>query len=390
MILLSLYQTVFEMTTTPTKKGWWIVLAIFLILVILIFLIPTFITHYAKNKMIETVENKTHYHLEIGELKLLGWHGFKATDIKLRPKLDKEAYNKENNYHSDWITIEVKELQLEAIDWKRYFSHKYFFAERLCVLGPDIYAFRDKTMADPPFVYKALPAQLLRESSLQFTVPVIEIKQGKVTYEEIPPKGGTALKVPFSELNGWMLHLSSDSAYYHSNPVTLRAKGKILDKIDAHMSYSFETTDKQDKFLLEGHMGEFDAALMNQYAVPQASMEITSGHVDSIWFKMEANKDVSDGILHLDYHDLKMTTKEKKKPKKFVELKALAAKLFVKEKNEVLQREKLGHIHFERTKDRFIFNYIWNSFKTGVASVVVNVPDKLLQKQLGKQKKPKR
>lgn len=371
-------------------KGWWVAVVIVFILGMLYFLAPSFIAGYVQKKLVETVENKTSYHLEIGDLSLEGWHGLSVTSIKMRPKLDKEAFNKANKYNSDWITIEIDKVLLEGVDWKRYFSSKSFYAERLCVTSPDIYAFRDKTLADPPFVHKALPGQLLREAGFQFTIPKIEIRQGKVTYEEIPPKGGTALKVPFTELNGQMLHLSSDSIYYQANPVALAATGKILEQMDARIAYSFETTDKKDKFLLEGYLGPFEASLLNQYIVPLTSLEITSGHVDSLWFKMEANEDVSEGIMHLDYHDLKMTAKAKKKPKKFVELKALAAKLFVKEQNEAVQHDELGHIHFQRTKDRFIFNYIWNSFKTGVASVVVNLPDKLLDKKLSKQKKPKR
>lgn len=374
------------MATNSGKKSWWIVLAVVLVVILLIFLIPSFIERSIKNKLLESVENKTKYRLELGDVELVGWHGLSITSIKMQPKLDKDAFNKANKYNSDWISVEVDKVLLEGVDWKRYFSHKSFYAERLCIVSPNIYAFRDKTLANPPFVQKALPSQLLREAPLPFTVPKIEIKQGKVTYEEIPPKGGSPLQVPFTELDGQMLHLSSDSVYYKNNPVALAATGKILDKIDARMAYSFETTDKKDKFILEGHLGAFEASLLNQYVIPQTSLEIASGHVDSIWFKMEANVDVSEGILHLDYHDLKLKAKPKKKPKKFVELKALAAKLFVKEQNEVLQHEKLGHIHFERTKDRFIFNYIWNSFKTGVASVVMNVPDKLLEKQLARQK----
>lgn len=357
-------------------------MAIIAILLFLFILVPAITTRYAKSKIIESINNNSQYTLEIGDLSLKGWNGLVFTSIKMKPKLDRYTYNKENGYNSDWITVEIDQLTMEGIDWKQYFSHKLFYVEQISLDKPSLYAFRDMTLPDAPFERQPLPAELLREASQLFTIGQIDFNQGSVTYEEIPPTGGSTHVVPFTDLNGQLIHLSSDSSYFQKHPVGLTITGNILESIYAHLDFAFETADKHNAFLLEGYLGDFEAKLLNEYVIPHADLKITSGQVDSIWFNMKANEDVSEGILHMDYHDLTITSNPSNESKKIVDFKKLAAKLFIKEKSDVELQENLGFINFERTKDRFIFNYIWNSFKTGIALVVINLPDNLLEKKL--------
>ena len=376
------------MTQPSGKKTWKFFLIGFIVLIVLlVFLAPTLVSYWLKHKLIRVVNDKTPYQLTLTSLELDGFHSVTLSQVDLKPKLDKEEFNKAVGEQIDWIHFKAGKITLEGVNLKDLYSDKTFWADRLVLEKPEIYAYRDKRLKSPPFKRKPLPAELLKDANVIATIPLIEVKNGMVTYEEMPENNKPLISISFTSLFGSIYGVSTDPGYYHEHPeVKIDAKGLVLDKIKSTMTYSSSTLAKDGKFIMEAHLGAFKAEVFNEFTAPQASAVITSGEVDSLWFKFEANDDVSEGILHMDYKDLKITAKPKKKPKKFVELKSLLSKLFVKEQNQTFQKEKLGHIHFERTKDRFIFNYIWNSFKTGVASVVINVPDRVLEKQIGKKK----
>jgi hypothetical protein len=366
-------------------KGWKIAVTLLLIILVSAFLLPSLLSHYVKHKLESVVQDKTDFRLEIESITLQGLHGVSLHNIHFVPKKDKGEYQTDGKAEADWVKIQVQEMSIKGIKWMSFYQDQKIEAESLIVLQPVLDAFRDKRKEDGPSRFRALPSRLLRETTLSATIPWIEIKKGEIRYEEVPENEKPSASVHFSELQGLIHQLSSDSSFYSLHPmVTVEATGKTLGSIPTHITYAASTLNRGDEFTLEGALATFDASLLNPYMLPQTGMEIKSGRIDSLWFKWTANNDWADGTMHLHYHDLKMEGSPKHKPKKFVALKSLVSKLFVKEENLPNNKEKIGKIHFERIKNRFIFNYIWNSFKTGFASVVINLPDDVVQNKIQK------
>ena len=373
------------MTSNNKGKGWIILAGVLLFVFVFSLFIPSILAHFVKQKLEALVGEKTPYYLKIGQLTIEGWNELSLTEIHLVPKEDKSETEGDQKYEADWVKLSIQSIEISGWKWKELYQHQRFMAAHIVLEQPEIYAYRDKQKPNKAPKFKALPSRLLRETNLIVTVPLIELRNGKLTYEEVSEKGGKSVSVSFTELHGTVAHLSTDSSYYSKEPlVTVDATGKVLGVIPATLTYSSSTPHPKDAFTLEGTLASYDAALLNPYVEPQASISIKSGRVDSLWFKLEADNDVAEGIMRLDYRDLKIEAKPHKKPKKLVALKSLFSKLFVKKENQAMEQKNVGHIHFERNKNRFIFNYIWNSFKSGFASVIIQLPDKLIQHQIQK------
>jgi hypothetical protein len=77
----------------------------------------------------------------------------------------------------------------------------------------------------------------------------------------------------------------------------------------------------------------------------------------------------------MDYRDLELNVLSVESTGKKSKLKSLLADLFVKKKDtEQPEGKPTGEIRFERRKDRFLFNYWWNTVKSGVISSISKVP----------------
>lgn len=381
-----------------------LLISIVLILTGIFFCLPVLLN----NRITSYINDHTEFSIKINTVSFTGYHSLALEEITFRHKQDKEEYIRHKGFQTDWIAVKARSVSITGIHWKKLLFDKSFYAEKLIITDPGIYAFRDKRIP-AKYAYKALPAALLRKAAAAFTIPVTEIINGKIVYEEVTQKTQQNIKVPFSNLYATIYHTSSDSVYLLAEPVmTIDAQAMVFDSIKTAVTYTANTLNKKNVFTLEGNMGSFPARLLNQCITPATHVMIESGQVNRIRFKLTANENVANGTISMDYDNLKLKVLKKdgdntteKKPgegkMKKSGTKTFLANLFVRNKNKKQTqpgekiRENLpahaplvddhtGAIHFERRKDRFIFNYWWNAFKSGVVSTVVKVPVEKTQK----------
>lgn len=347
---------------------------------------------YINTRITSQINDHTEFGIEIEQVSFSGISSLEFRNIRLQHKLDKEKYIESKDFQTDWISCKVASFSISNINWIRLFSDKNFFADHVLINSPDIYIFRDKRVPSK-YKYVALPAMLLREMTFPFSIPVIEIENGKIIYEEITLKTLEKIQLPFYDLRATIYHMSSDSLYLLSQPImSIEAKASIFDSVKTEITYTANTLNPNNVFSLKGNMQSFSATLLNRCITPATHVIIDDGIVNGIHFKFTANENVANGIIDMDYKDLKLTVLEKDnkdKPKRS-ELKSFIANIFVRNQDPKVKNnirgnaskahQQNGKIHFERRKDRFIFNYWWNAFKSGVTSTVVIVPIEKIKK----------
>lgn len=91
-----------------------------------------------KNKLISSLEENTQYHLSLGSVEISGVHSVIITSFELIPKIDKEAFNRQNRYRKDWIALKVNGISFEGIRWKDIFFNQKLNIDKLSFKGPDI------------------------------------------------------------------------------------------------------------------------------------------------------------------------------------------------------------------------------------------------------------
>ncbi|MES2691033.1 MAG: hypothetical protein V4658_11560, partial [Bacteroidota bacterium] len=326
---------------------------------------------FVKKKLVGYVEQHTDYTLKIDAIDL-GWNEVVIHGIEFKPKRNKEAFFKQKGFETDWVRGKLQIIKIKGINWKNVIQGRHYKINYIDIDQADIYVYRDKRMPDV-FKYKPLLSSLLREAKVRFTVPEIKLTRSNVVYEEVQKKTGEPVKISFNQLNAVISHVSSDNIYLDKNPVmTIAADAMILDSIKTHVDYSANTRNKTDEFMVKGRVHSFSATQLNRCIEPAAKARIVSGYINQIDFSFTGNNNSSKGVLNMDYHDLKLKVDEEVKQNK---VKTLLANFFVKNDDHKKRGEtNTGEIDFTRRKDRFIFNYWWNSFKSGIVSSVLKKP----------------
>ncbi len=334
-----------------------------------------FISIWIKHKLVCYLEEHTEYNVHLGFVSI-GINSAEVSSIELTPKLDKESYQKANGYQKDWIVSKIEHLHVYGINWYDVVFNKKAEIEKVIILQPDIYVYRDNTLPDLN-KYKALPAKLLRNFNFPFSINSIDIGKGKIEYEKRDGKGTPAANIVFNNLQASISHIGSDSLFVIANPVMdVNAQAELADSVNIKIEYKANMLSPSDEFTLKGNVQSFNAVLLNQYIAPLSTFEIKSGYVNSIHFNMHADENVAIGDLDMDYRNLKINILSKESPGKKSEFKSFLTNIFMRDedKKEKNQDKPGGEIRFERRKDRFIFNYWWNSVKTGILSTVNQVP----------------
>lgn len=327
------------------------------------------------------VRDNSPYELRIGRLEL---HTDAAVlhEVELKPVLGKEAFARAVGFETDWIRVNTRTIRIKGLSWITLFRNRLKNVHRIEIEDADIYVYRDKRLKDPE-QYRPLPQALLRGSALRFTVPELSLN-GKVIYEEIHPANGRPVLVSFDRLSAVIRNLTSDNVRMEQHPdMQVEASAFFLDSVETHLYASLSLTDTHDRFNVKGHTGSFSATHLNRCLEPATGARIRSGNVRRISFRFTADNDLARGKLDIDYSDLKLELKEDGKQHG---LKTLLANMLVNNRDKKEQNGSYtGEIFFKRRKDRFIFNYWWHAFKTGVVSSVLKEPaEKLVKDKIRK------
>lgn len=344
-----------------------------LLLLVLAFSIMLYLPHYGRKKLEAYVTAHTDYRLTIRRASV-GLSSLTIYEAELTPKETKADFFKRKGYQTDWIKAEVSRIQLEGIRWMDLLKQNNLKLHSVGIEGAKVYVFRDKRLPDP-HRYKPLPTASLRNMPFRFAIPELNITESQVIYEEFTAKTTEVVTVPFKDLEATITHLGSDELFLSQHPVMeIEASASILDSIRTSVHYRADVRDSNSTFSLEGHTNGFSATYLNRCIEPAAHTRITSGLIRKISFSFTANEEEANGVMNMDYENLKIEVDKQEQQHR---LKSLLANILIRDKDvKQVQDKYTGTIHFERRKDRFIFNYWWNAFKSGIINTVLKKPVK--------------
>ncbi|GEM_PF-1025900 len=265
---------------------------------------------------------------------------------------------------------------------------------------------------------KELPVQMLRDMGIAMRLDTLEIKNGYVKHEEIPPTGGDMGSIFFNKIHAVICNIVSTKQPAKAKPMTMAVTAQFLGTGNLVADFIFPAQPDGD-YYASGTLSDFSMPKVNQILEPTANAKIESGDMKYVKFKFKYNNVRSVGDLEMNYTDLKVVTfkkteedkekedkdndkniadnekadkqerkeerkerreerkeerKERKndgeKDKSF--LKTFVLNTFIVKKNlddDKDKEKRMGTIDVARDPRRMIFHYWWQSIFSGVLSV---------------------
>ena len=297
--------------------------------------------------------------------------------FKLEPKFSKEEFNRQIKYNTDWFSISTQSIRFSGLSLDELEFDELLSFNSVAIEGAVIDIYRDKRLPDAPFKYKPLLGGLVQKIPLAINIDTLSISGNRLQYEERTDASDMPGTVFFEPLSVTAIHVTNDSALIAENPIMeVNFQGKIMAQGNLAAALLIDLTSNYEEFDIRGSLEPVSGSAFNPMVENLLPVSITSADISRTEFSFSANDDISRGELIMEYDNLKVEVIKGKENDKKAGLISVVANGLIKGKNSPDQgKYHTGNIRFERRKDKAIVNYLWNSCKTGIISIVAPIAD---------------
>ena len=217
------------------------------------------------------------------------------------------------------------------------------------------------------------PHQLIAKSKTNWNIPVIELKNSTVIYEEKAAKSGLMGAVHFTNVNATVQHVTNIPAVLEKDPVMLvRAEALFESSGKVKCEWQLPVNTKDGSFTIQGSLGEMDLSKLNPIINPLSMANIRSGHNELMQFTINGNNTKSYGDILFSYSDLKVDLL-KKDSRDSLEKKGFMSFIANSIVRNNHRATKAQSYTFERDVYKSFFNLVWKSIFEGAKNTVMTI-----------------
>ncbi|MEP7320980.1 MAG: hypothetical protein ABI761_03635 [Saprospiraceae bacterium] len=244
----------------------------------------------------------------------------------------------------------------------------------------DLKIFRDKRKPDS-HGKKVLVQDLMHSYPGILRIDSLKVLDGTITYKEHAENAAEAGHISFNKLNTRIYQINNDTI--HLDPDTkmeLYFDALLMDKARLHLFLKIKLLDPAKTIFFGGHLSGFDLMALNPIFGRNAFTYVTSGKVESLQFKFQADKVRARGRMDFRYHDLRVAVKDPQKDDtigiKSKLLTFLANKKILDANPLPDENPRVGVIYYERNPEKFLLNYCFKATFSGIKSTILKPANK--------------
>jgi hypothetical protein len=319
------------------------------------------------------------YFFKAGSIHVSGErHEIIAKDVELKPRLDKQQFEKKQRTRKNMYHLTFPELTLSNIDWWAMANHEKFVADDVGVNHGLFYIYSDETLPAGQFKSDNFPQQLLMKMPVPISVKKVTLHHYNVAFEELNADSKKSATVFFDNVSGTATNITNDrSDIKKARYLTVKTKCLFMHKVPLSTRFKFD--------LANAHTGAFTAdifmdtlrnTIINPVAQPLGLVDVKTGEMQSCIAHFEGNDFTIKGTVAFKYTDLRLDPlkknkgddkKLKKKP-----LTSFFANTFVIKKSNPENGSDLRKPSFsvDRGKNSNYFRFVWVSVLTGILKTI--------------------
>lgn len=292
----------------------------------------------------------------------------KIDSVSLLPRLPKREYAMKTG--QDWTRVKVSNVTAEQWDFGSLLASHLLKVGYVGVRDVAVSSFKNRKIDQPDRV-KRLFYEGVQQFPLGLEVQKIDLLHVHVAYEELSKHGETPGKITFNDLSGEFQGLTNvvkvNEPFYK-----LMVRGKLMNAGEFRTTFRLPVASSDGHFRVEGEMGRMDLALLNPMITPLTRIEIESGKVDRMKFRISGDIREATTEMEFLYEDFVITLLREKdgRLKKASTLSDIINGVLVRKNNPVGDRLRSGKATVERDVYRSQFNYLWRSLFAGIGKIV--------------------
>ena len=290
------------------------------------------------------------------------------------PFASEEIFSNKFHFQRDRFDITFTGISLKNIDMNRLLD-KQLIASDLLINNANAKIYRDlhKPLEKKSRVGNYL-SQLLLKINQPLNISKASISNAFIQYRENETLSDSIGVVTFLNSKINISNITNiPAAIQKNNELNISFDTKVLSEIPLTGNFKFKMSSNNGDFTANGHVGGFDALLLNKVSIPMALIKLNSGQINSIDFHFTGNNTSSGGSFIMKYNDLKLDVLKRDKNTNKVKKRgmvSLAANLLVQNNNPGSSGLRNVNPKYDRNIYKSFFNLLWKTIFTGMKETV--------------------
>ncbi|WP_407404833.1 hypothetical protein [Chryseobacterium sp.] len=320
-------------------------------------------SHLVTAKSIDVDAGK-YYTLKVGDVKNTG----KITTLNnfaFLPKYSRKQFNKMISVEEDLYTIKIKSVNIT--DKNSVFAgNTSIDIDKIGIDGIDCNIFHDLTPPDDSSV-RYMFSKKLRDVKFPLFVKDIDIKNSKLSYEEITEKAMMPGKLTFENFNAKVSNVNSAKMKGRPTLVQVDSNFKFFGAAPTDIHWEFDVANKNDDYAIKGTINDLSVENANLFVRPYLNVSL-DGKIQYLKFDYRGDNKKIAGNFYFKYTDMHVNLLNKKTGEEKKVLSSIA-NIFIKNDS----KGEPNHVEVEKERDpnKSFFNTLWQGIMEGLKKYLI-------------------
>jgi hypothetical protein len=295
------------------------------------------------------------------------------TGLKVIPKYSKQDFYKHLEFETDRFDIALDHIRISGFQPYEFIRNGSIIISEIEMNEGSVEVFRDRK---PPFNEQQrplMPVRLIQEAGFGLYAGKILLNDFDISYIELPADSDAEGKIPFNKTNAVINNISNlPDSLASDSTMKIQAEAMIFGKATLSAEFEYDLTDPAGTYEANGELAALDFELINTAVYPLTGVKIDSGTHKNSSFHFYGNDVRSVGELRMRYANLEVDLLPEGR-KIFQDIVGFAGRKAVYHSSNPGNNKELriGRIEFERDVRRFVFNYWWKTYLSGIKDTVL-------------------
>jgi hypothetical protein len=306
-----------------------------------------------------------------------------------------ELYSSKQKYRSPWVDINVDTILIKINPWHIY-NKGVLYVKDVTISGVNATIYNDVTLALKP-KHQDMPSRAIRDISFPLKIDRISVGNSNLKYLHKTEAASTGL-FELDHIELIAQNITNIDYLMDMDPILkLDVKALLWNAGILKADFQINLKNEFDYIYAKGSLVNMDLQKTEYMIKPLYGVSISSGYLNKLSYELAMNENMGEGRLVFSYSDLKVDFKKdslssndanaEQKSNKFLNFVANGA---IKTNNIPSTNKYIpyGHMIYERSKDKAIFDLYWHSIQSGIMDIVI--PDAFYSPKSSYNKKEKR
>jgi hypothetical protein len=293
--------------------------------------------------------------------------------LRIIPRYSKQEFHKHLRFETDRFDAALDHIKISGIQQDKASQDGSIVLSKIEINGGKLEVFRDRT---PPFNEQQRPlppVRLIQDAPFGLFAGKIQLNKIDIIYAELPEDADTAGEIPFKQFSATISNITNLKDSLASDSVmNIRAGALLYGKAMLKAEFTYNLIDPVGIYEARGELADFSFVDINPAIYPLTGIKINEGMHHKTWFNFYGNDVRSVGELRMRYSGLEIELLPDGR-ELFKDLARFAGrKLLYHQANPSGDDDlRIGKVEFDRDISRFVFNYWWKSYLSGIKDSVL-------------------